>query len=108
MTQGSIFAGGLAAVIYTDALQTVIMVGGAFTLMFIGMRICLISVSLWVLLFPINLQSAVKYVPLFLADCPSEEQCFACKVSSAIKGHKDCFIHFIFQLSPKWVGMRVL
>ncbi|XP_028259689.1 sodium/glucose cotransporter 4 isoform X3 [Parambassis ranga] len=29
-------AGGLAAVIYTDALQTVIMVGGAFTLMFIA------------------------------------------------------------------------
>ncbi|KAM9364915.1 LOW QUALITY PROTEIN: sodium/glucose cotransporter 4-like [Pholidichthys leucotaenia] len=29
-------AGGLAAVIYTDALQTVIMVGGAFSLMFIG------------------------------------------------------------------------
>uniref|UniRef100_A0A3B4YAZ6 Solute carrier family 5 member 9 n=1 Tax=Seriola lalandi dorsalis TaxID=1841481 RepID=A0A3B4YAZ6_SERLL len=29
-------AGGLAAVIYTDALQTVIMVGGAFALMFIG------------------------------------------------------------------------
>uniref|UniRef100_A0A3Q0QXM2 Solute carrier family 5 member 9 n=1 Tax=Amphilophus citrinellus TaxID=61819 RepID=A0A3Q0QXM2_AMPCI len=29
-------AGGLAAVIYTDALQTVIMVGGAFALMFIA------------------------------------------------------------------------
>ncbi|XP_061593394.1 sodium/glucose cotransporter 4 isoform X2 [Cololabis saira] len=29
-------AGGLAAVIYTDALQTLIMVGGAFTLMFIA------------------------------------------------------------------------
>uniref|UniRef100_A0A4W6CYH9 Solute carrier family 5 member 9 n=1 Tax=Lates calcarifer TaxID=8187 RepID=A0A4W6CYH9_LATCA len=29
-------AGGLAAVIYTDALQTLIMVGGAFALMFIG------------------------------------------------------------------------
>ncbi|XP_041861172.1 sodium/glucose cotransporter 4 [Melanotaenia boesemani] len=29
-------AGGLAAVIYTDALQTVIMVGGAFSLMFIA------------------------------------------------------------------------
>ncbi|KAG7509485.1 sodium/glucose cotransporter 4 [Solea senegalensis] len=29
-------AGGLAAVIYTDALQTVIMVGGALTLMFIA------------------------------------------------------------------------
>ncbi|CAJ1060138.1 Hypothetical predicted protein [Xyrichtys novacula] len=29
-------AGGLAAVIYTDALQTVIMVGGSFTLMFIA------------------------------------------------------------------------
>lgn len=28
--------GGLAAVIYTDALQTLIMVGGAFALMFIG------------------------------------------------------------------------
>uniref|UniRef100_A0A8C3G995 Solute carrier family 5 member 9 n=1 Tax=Cyclopterus lumpus TaxID=8103 RepID=A0A8C3G995_CYCLU len=31
-------AGGLAAVIYTDAFQTLIMVGGAFTLMFIGYR----------------------------------------------------------------------
>uniref|UniRef100_A0A3Q3D4G7 Solute carrier family 5 member 9 n=1 Tax=Hippocampus comes TaxID=109280 RepID=A0A3Q3D4G7_HIPCM len=29
-------AGGLSAVIYTDAFQTVIMVGGAFTLLFIG------------------------------------------------------------------------
>lgn len=31
--------GGLTAVMYTDALQTVIMVGGAFTLMFIGQSI---------------------------------------------------------------------
>lgn len=29
-------AGGLMAVIYTDALQTVIMVGGALVLMFLG------------------------------------------------------------------------
>lgn len=29
-------AGGLTAVIYTDALQTVIMVGGALVLMFLG------------------------------------------------------------------------
>lgn len=32
-------AGGLTAVIYTDALQTVIMVVGAFVLMFIGIDI---------------------------------------------------------------------
>lgn len=31
-------AGGLTAVIYTDALQTVIMVGGALVLMFLGFR----------------------------------------------------------------------
>ncbi|XP_023043472.1 sodium/glucose cotransporter 4 isoform X1 [Piliocolobus tephrosceles] len=31
-------AGGLAAVIYTDALQTVIMVGGALVLMFLGFQ----------------------------------------------------------------------
>lgn len=31
-------AGGLTAVIYTDALQTVIMVIGAFVLMFIGIH----------------------------------------------------------------------
>lgn len=32
----SIVSGGLTAVIYTDAVQTVIMVIGALTLMFIG------------------------------------------------------------------------
>ncbi|XP_060933714.1 sodium/glucose cotransporter 4 [Limanda limanda] len=36
VTAAYTIAGGLAAVIYTDALQTVIMVGGAFALMFIA------------------------------------------------------------------------
>ncbi|CAL9696587.1 unnamed protein product [Knipowitschia caucasica] len=36
VTAAYTIAGGLAAVIYTDALQTVIMVGGAFSLMFIA------------------------------------------------------------------------
>lgn len=35
-TQICMSVGGLAAVIYTDALQTVIMVGGALSLMFMG------------------------------------------------------------------------
>lgn len=35
-TQICISVGGLAAVIYTDALQTLIMVGGALSLMFMG------------------------------------------------------------------------
>lgn len=36
-------AGGLTAVIYTDALQTVIMVIGAFVLMFIGIDLSLMK-----------------------------------------------------------------
>ncbi|XP_020783330.1 sodium/glucose cotransporter 4 [Boleophthalmus pectinirostris] len=36
VTAAYTIAGGLAAVMYTDALQTVIMVGGAFSLMFIA------------------------------------------------------------------------
>uniref|UniRef100_A0A672YUU9 Solute carrier family 5 member 9 n=1 Tax=Sphaeramia orbicularis TaxID=375764 RepID=A0A672YUU9_9TELE len=36
VTAAYTIAGGLAAVIYTDALQTLIMVGGAFSLMFIA------------------------------------------------------------------------
>ncbi|XP_033821562.1 sodium/glucose cotransporter 4 [Periophthalmus magnuspinnatus] len=36
VTAAYTIAGGLSAVIYTDALQTVIMVGGAFSLMFIA------------------------------------------------------------------------
>ncbi|XP_058992933.1 sodium/glucose cotransporter 4 isoform X2 [Mustela lutreola] len=39
-------AGGLTAVIYTDALQTVIMVGGALVLMFLGLRGLMIAVIL--------------------------------------------------------------
>lgn len=32
------YPGGLTAVIYTDALQTVVMVGGALVLMFLGKK----------------------------------------------------------------------